>query len=137
AAAEGCAATVEPFALGEASDVVAAIGLEPGDAGALAALAALAPLVRDRATDRRPGPREVVARADLDALAATAREHGADIQWRTEPAALTEIGRLVGASDRIRVLCAATNAEVAGELRWSAEQAAQARDGITVSSVVG
>ena len=133
AAAEGRAATVEPFPRGEASDVVAAIrlGPPPGDP----ALAALAPLVRERVTDRRPGPRRVVAPADLAAIAAAAREHGADVQLITEAAALAEIGRLVGASDRIRVLCAETNAEVAGELRRTREQAARTRDGITVSSV--
>ncbi len=135
AAAEGRAATVEPFPRGEASDVVAAIALGPPEGAPLGALAALAPLVRDRATDRRPGPRRVVASADLAAIAAAAREHGADVQLSTDAAALAEIGRLVGASDRIRVLCAETNAEVAGELRRTREQAVRTRDGITLSSV--
>ncbi len=135
AAADGRAATVEPFPRGEASDVVAAIRLGPPEGAGLEALAALAPLVRERVTDRRPGPRRVVASADLAAIAAAAREHGADVQLTTEAAALAEIGRLVGASDRIRVLCAETNAEVAGELRRTPEHAARTRDGITVSSV--
>ena len=136
AAAEGYAATVEPFALGEASDVVAAISFACSDAASLQPLAALAALVRERATERRLGPRQTVARADLDAIAAAAREHGADIQLRTEPAALAEVGRIVGVADRIRVLCAETNAEVAGELRWTAQEAVRTRDGIMVSSVV-
>ena len=51
AAAEGCAATVEPFPLGDAPDVVAAMRLEARDAAALEPLAAL------RATRPRPAPR--------------------------------------------------------------------------------
>ncbi len=135
AASEGYAATVEPFPLGDASDVVAAIRLDVRAAAELESLAALAPLVRDRVTDRRSGPRRVADPADLGAIATAAREHGAGVQLCTDPAALAELGRLVGAGDRIRVLCPATNAELAGELRWTPEQAAQTRDGITVSSV--
>ena len=88
AAAEGAPRRSQPFPLGDACDVVAAIGLEPGDVAALEPLAALAPLVRERCTDRRPGRRRSSPRTDLDAIAAAAREHGADVQFRTEPAAL-------------------------------------------------
>lgn len=135
AAAGGSAAVVEAFPAHGRPDVVATLRLAGGEPATLATLAALAPLVALRRTDRRVAPRRSVAAEHLATLAAGAQIHGADVQWRTHAAALEELGRIIGVSDRVRMLCPATHAELASELRWTDEEAFARRDGVAVSTL--
>ncbi len=136
AAADGRAAEIELLPAGAPPAAVAALRFLSGlGRGAPGELAALAPFVARRSTDRRIAERRPIDAAGLAALAAAARTRGADLQLRDEPAALEEIGRIVGASDRIRLLCPATHAELAGELRLTRADARRTMDGITLSSL--
>lgn len=135
ASAAGLGSELEPFPFGEGSDVVAAIALERDGGRALAPLSELSPLVGRRCTDRRLGPRTRLAPERLRAMVATTRAAGAELQLATEPAGLAELGRIIGVSDRIRILCRVTHEELVSELRWSDAEAERTRDGVTVTSV--
>jgi hypothetical protein len=93
------------------------------------------PLLTERQTNRRLGPRVRLTDGDAAAIAAAAATHGARLQLVEDADALDEVGRIIGAADRVRLLCPATHQELVGELRWSRAETEQTRDGISVSSL--
>jgi hypothetical protein len=94
--------------------------------------AAIAQRVTNRRRPHVPSPLDV---ATIEALVAAAAERGGTAQVVRERAALDELGRLVGAADRLRMLSPRMHRELVGELRWSAAEAEKTRDGIDLASL--
>ncbi|KOX34202.1 hypothetical protein ADK67_04515 [Saccharothrix sp. NRRL B-16348] len=125
AAARGLAATVEPFPFG---DVVAAITTRPGAAEPDGLLTAL----RHRRTHRAQGERSPLAPDEIAALTAAAAHHGARLDLCLRPDDLAELGRIIGACDRIRFLNPHLHAELFGELRFGPDEAP---DGVAIDTL--
>jgi len=125
AAARGLATTVEPFPL---PDVAATITTEPGASPSDGFVAAL----QRRRTHRAPGTRSVLTGEEVAELCAAAEHHGARLDLCRRPDELDELGRIVGACDRIRFLNPRLHEELVGELRFDP---AEARDGITIATL--
>ncbi len=125
AAARGLAAAVEPFPFG---DVVAAITTRPDAPAADGLLVAL----RHRRTHRAPGTRSALTTDEVAALTAAAAHHGARLDLCRHPDELDELGRIVGACDRIRFLNPHLHRELFAELRFGPDEA---RDGIDVATL--
>jgi hypothetical protein len=105
-------------------------GAEPHDADPLGALIGL------RHTNRRLGERRRLSPEALGSIVAAARSiPGADMLTITDDAALDEVGRLIAAGDRLRLLHRRLNEEMMRELRWSWEEARATRDGIPVDTL--
>jgi len=60
---------------------------------------------------------------------------GASVQWITNEQDLSELGRLVGAGDRLRILNQRMHRELFSELRWSSIEAESKRDGIEIEAL--
>jgi hypothetical protein len=60
---------------------------------------------------------------------------GASVQWVTNEQDLNELGRLVGAGDRLRILNQRMHRELFSELRWNAAEAESKRDGIDIEAL--
>ncbi|WP_437587047.1 Rv1355c family protein [Sorangium sp. So ce1000] len=89
-----------------------------------------------RHTNRRPGPRTPLAEEHRAALrAAVESVPGARLQLLEAPAALDEIGALIGAGDRIRLLTRQTHADMMREVRWTEAEAEARRDGLFVGTL--
>ncbi len=95
----------------------------------------LAPLVLQRHTNRKLA-RDPLSPEQLADLSAAVRTiPGADLQILEGDAELAAIGGLVGACDRLRFLDPACNRQLISELRWTPEEAAAKRDGISLDSL--
>jgi molybdopterin/thiamine biosynthesis adenylyltransferase len=89
-----------------------------------------------RHTCRTIGPRRPLAPADRDALTAAVRSFPlADIQWVTEEPELAQVGELLGAADRLRILHPQCHREMFHEIRWTRHEAESTRDGIDVATL--
>lgn len=99
------------------------------------ALRALFPAVSRRVSNRRLGQRRPLEPERIARLVAAARSRGAGLSVRTDDAELEEVGRILGASDRLRMLCPPLHREMMGELRWTPEEARASRDGIDVATL--
>ncbi len=95
----------------------------------------LADRIEERATSRRVSRREAIPPDDLAALGDIARRAGAELRILTDPAALEELGEVLGWGDRFRLLSPMTHREMMGEVRWSAEEAAATRDGLDLATL--
>jgi nitroreductase len=139
AAARDLIAAVEPFPIPDAPDVVAAITVGP-DTNARGTgnpkQTALLRAVLRRRTHRRPGVRAALTSDEAAALTSAGAMHGARLDLCIRPDEMDEIGRILGACDRIRFLNPHLHRELIGELRLDRAGAEHRRDGITVSSLV-
>ena len=117
--------------------VIAIVELAAGGESAESAVAAAAllRLVTQRRTDRRIGPRVPLTDGDIARLNTSAADHGAHLELVTDADALTDLGHVIGAADRLRFLTPRLHREVVGELRWTDDQAQASRDGITLTSL--
>jgi hypothetical protein len=88
-----------------------------------------------RQTNRRLAPRQLLPPDDLAALREVARTAGADLLLADAPGDLRELGEVVGAAERLRLLHPAGHAEFVREVRWTREEAEQTRDGIDLDTV--
>jgi molybdopterin/thiamine biosynthesis adenylyltransferase/nitroreductase len=125
AAARGLSAAVEPF---PNADVAASIAIQPGAAISDEFMAAM----QRRRTHRALGTRSALTVDEIAELTAAAEHHGARIDLCTGDSELAELGRIVGACDRIRLLNPHLHEELVGELRFDS---ADAPDGITIASL--
>ncbi|MBP2326937.1 nitroreductase [Kibdelosporangium banguiense] len=126
ATARGLAVTVQPF---PRSDVVAEITTQPDASAPDSLFGAL----RERRTHRAPGTRSTLTAEEIAELTAPAKHHGAQLDLSLSPDELDELGGIVGACDRIRLLNPHLHEEAVGELRFG--PAPEARDGITLESL--
>lgn len=91
--------------------------------------------VRERVTNRKREARVPLDAAKGDALVAAAESRGASLTLVTEPAALEEIGALMGACDRICALHPAMFGEVMPGYRFTRAEVEQHRDGLDLASM--
>jgi molybdopterin/thiamine biosynthesis adenylyltransferase/GNAT superfamily N-acetyltransferase len=122
----GRGAPVATFGLTDAGDVAA----EPHWRDDLAAQ------IAQRHTDRTLRARQPFDPADRGSLTAAVRSIvGADVGWLTGDEALAQVGALIGAADRLRLLHPRCHRELFGELRWTRAEAESTRDGIDVATL--
>jgi len=96
----------------------------------------LAEQIPSRHTNRRLGSSRPLPEGTLGSLTTAARSiAGAQVQWLTGAAEIAQIGQLMGAIDRLRILDPGGHQEMFAELRWSAEEAQSTGDGIEVDSL--
>ncbi|WP_437935364.1 Rv1355c family protein [Sorangium sp. So ce341] len=134
---EGLSVRLSPFPLG-GEDLAATFDFfdAPVSGAEDHAMDPLADAIGLRHTNRRPGARAALADEHRAALAAAVRSvPGADLQLLESDAALEEIGALIGAGDRVRLLARGTHADLMKEVRWTEAEAAARRDGIFVGSL--
>jgi hypothetical protein len=84
-----------------------------------------------RFSNRLPFPRHA-STALSEAVGSIA---GCDVQWIDDVVGLEEIGRIIGAGDRLRLLYPPTHGELFAELRWTPQEAARTADGIDVATL--
>jgi nitroreductase len=95
----------------------------------------LAAYISQRVTNRRLGPRVPLAPAHGQALCAAAESAGGRLQLLTTAGALDEIAGVLGATDRLRFLSKRLHSEMISELRWTAEEVEQTRDGVDLATL--
>jgi nitroreductase len=92
--------------------------------------------IERRQTQRSLSNERPVAAADIQRLSAAVESiPGAQVQWLTDPRTLHELGPLIGAGDRLRILHPVCHREMLSEIRWSAAQVEEQRDGIDVETL--
>ena len=91
-------------------------------------------LIGSRCTDRTVGAARALSSPQRRALEAAASTHGASLHLVDDRSRLAHFARMVGASDRVRLLNAILHREFADELRWT-ERGEAAADGIDVASL--
>jgi hypothetical protein len=133
AAHRGWRARAEPFPRPRDPSVVASIafearGAEEGDAALFARLA-------ERATDRRRGERKPLPAGAVTALLDAARTRGARLDLLTGEAELAELGKILGAGERLRFLCRELHRELMQTVRWTPDEAERTRDGVPLSAL--
>jgi hypothetical protein len=134
AAQRGVRLRTEPFPRPRDPTVAAALGFEPAE-GSLDEDARLFPHLAARATNRRLGRPSPLSSDAITALADAARVRGARLDLVTGRDELAELARIVGAGERIRHLTRELHREMVDELRWSADEARRAGDGIPVEAL--
>lgn len=130
--AEGLEAALQLFPLGETQELVASVachdrvvaGVEPHWRDDLA------PMIAVRHTNRRSARERLAPPVLADLVAAIRSIDGADVHILEGDAALTAVGELVGAADRLRFLDESCNRELLGEICWTTEEAERRRDGL-------
>lgn len=132
AASRGLGVEVTGPPHGSPEEVVACVGLTSSpEAGA----ADLFPAIGARATNRRLGRRQRLGEEPVRRLEAAALARDARLEVRDDPEVLAEVGQILGAGERIRVLCPALHREMMAELRWTPEDALRTRDGIDLATL--
>lgn len=133
ARAIGFLADVVPFPTGDGANPVSEIAFRPEPPqGDIANLAAAIPY---RMTSRLRGERAALASGDKEALASLAAASEAKILWITDPDKLAEAGVLLGKLNRIGYLNPESHLGIMKMLRWTAQEAEEARDGIPVNTM--
>jgi nitroreductase len=130
----GVQLVIESFPAAEDPTLAALLGLR-NSVASRSDFARLLPAVRTRATNRCLGDVAAPTAAEAAALSAAAAAHGSHLELLSERAALAEAAEVIGEADRIRFLCPGLHADAFAELRWSAEEARETRDGIDVATL--
>jgi hypothetical protein len=86
-----------------------------------------------RATHRAPGRRERLTLEDQAALHSAADEEGGRLELVSATEPLAELGRLIGACDRLRFLSRSFHEEAMREMRWTPAEALATRDGLDLA----
>jgi len=95
----------------------------------------LLPQVPRRITNRNLGPRQSLNEKALDALVQAASSRQTRLQLCTDPFELDELGAILGAGERFRLLTRTTHQEMFEEVRWTAGEVERTRDGIDVATL--
>ncbi|RSS61719.1 hypothetical protein EF918_31685 [Streptomyces sp. WAC06614] len=95
----------------------------------------LADWIGRRATNRRHGPARPLDAAHRQTLTDCAADSGALLQLITERTELTELGEVIGAGDRLRMLNPRLHREMMAELRWTPDEVRDTRDGIDLATL--
>ncbi|MFI0166446.1 Rv1355c family protein [Streptomyces sp. NPDC017095] len=91
--------------------------------------------IEHRTTNRSPGPARPLLESHAAALTDCATESGARLHLVTDRDQLDEMGRVLGAGDRLRMLSPHLHRDMMNELRWDPEEARRTRDGIDVATL--
>ncbi|MDG4860525.1 Rv1355c family protein [Streptomyces sp. T-3] len=132
ARAAGLSCRAHPFPRPGDPSLVCALTFRPDED---APRPSLADWIERRATNRRPGPDRPLSHTDAEALTRCARDDGAHLHLVTDRDQLDEVGRIIGAGDRLRMLSRQLHQEMMSELRWDGEQARRTRDGIDIDTL--
>jgi hypothetical protein len=100
-----------------------------------AAADALYPYLGQRCTCRKPYERQPIPAEYLEELAQAAHEREARVDWLQGDRQLKDLSRLIAGSDRIRLEYPGFHQEVYRQLRFSAQEAEQTRDGLDVRTL--
>ncbi len=92
-------------------------------------------LIPKRTTNRRRGARRPLDSHLVTALADAASDAGGRLQLVTDEERLMELGRLMGACDRISNMNQAVHREVNHGFRWTREEVERHRDGLDVATM--
>ncbi len=95
----------------------------------------LAPWVAPRATNRRLGRRVPLGHEEIVDLRSAVADPDVQLQMLTDPGALEEIGRILGAGDRLRLFDERLYREMMSEMRWSPEEARESADGVDIATL--
>ncbi|HEY0135355.1 MAG TPA: Rv1355c family protein [Nannocystis sp.] len=131
--AERLEVVLRTFPLGPSHDLVASFTLHdrPVPGAEPHTHDELAPMISVRHTNRKSARERLPADAIADMTAAVRSIAGAELQLLEDDGELASIGALVGTGDRLRFLDQACNHDLLSEVRWSAEEAGQRRDGLS------
>ena len=88
-----------------------------------------------RVTNRRLSKRSPLRDEDAARLKAIAADSGAELRLLTEHESLDAIGKVIGMSDRLRLMSPVMHREMMGELRWSRADALRTRDGLDLATL--
>ncbi|MGH4032034.1 Rv1355c family protein [Actinomycetota bacterium Odt1-20B] len=106
-----------------------------GSAGEDVPSVSLAEWIGRRTTNRALGSDAPLARRAAAALTRCADESGARLHLVTERGQLDELGRVLGAGDRLRMMSRPLHHDMMAELRWGDEAVLRTRDGIDVATL--
>lgn len=95
----------------------------------------LAAFVTERVTNRRWGERRAIGEGILERLRSAAAERGASVSFALSDDALSEVGAILGSTDRLRILHGRMHEDMMNEVRWTSEQAARSGDGLDLRSL--
>lgn len=97
----------------------------------------LSPAIFKRHTNRNASPKVSLAADTLNALQESAESIvGAKLQWQTNESEIHQIGKIIGACDRIRIFNDEGHVDFAQrEMRWTEEEAEQTKDGIFIKTL--
>ncbi|WP_437973864.1 Rv1355c family protein [Sorangium sp. So ce295] len=135
---EGLGVRVSPFPCEGDEDLAATFAFfgAPTPGAEDHAMDGLADAIGLRHTNRRPGQRAPLAEEHRAALRAAVESiPGARLGLLEAPAELDEIGALIGAGDRLRMLARQTHADMMREVRWTEAEAEARRDGLFVGTL--
>lgn len=130
----GLETEVRPFPGPDPSHVCDLVFSGPAD-GSAERLGRLAPWVAPRSTNRRLGRRVPLGRDETDTLRSAVGDPDVQLQMLTDPGALEEIGRILGAGDRLRLFDERLYREMMSEMRWNPEEARESGDGVDIATL--
>jgi len=128
--------TVAMFPAGESSGIAAAIRFKPTTAPIDILTADLARNLFNRHTNRNLGVRKKLP-ADFYKQMQNAIGQDSNVRmfYTDDDRELSEMGKIIAACDKIRILQEQGHEEFYSEIRWDSEQAIQHRDGVELASV--
>ncbi len=136
AAAIGLEDTVTLFPAGESSKIVAAIRFRPAAQTSDALAMSLAQNMYTRYTNRKLGARQKLADSFYSGMkAAIGEERGIKIFYTDDDQKLNELGKIIAACDKVRLLHEQGHEEFYSEIRWNKEHAMEHHDGIELAAV--
>ncbi|WP_129352014.1 Rv1355c family protein [Sorangium cellulosum] len=135
---EGLGVRVSPFPRAGDEDLAAVLEFFEAPVSGVEghAMDGLVGAIGQRHTNRRVSRRAELAEEQAAALLTAVRSiPGADLQLIRSAAALQEIGALLGAADRLRLLSERMHADLMKEIRWTEAEAEARRDGLFIGSL--
>lgn len=117
------------------TEVVAALHFVSNPAMRGSVEADLASEIPRRMTNRKVYGREELGESARRQLSKAAASRGVQLTLLEEQHDLDEIGSLVGAGDRLRMLASDLHAEMMAEVRWTREEAESTRDGLDLATL--
>jgi hypothetical protein len=129
------ATEISSFPEPDVPTLVATLRFRASPGAALSELAAPFEWLHLRCTNRYNGEPSSLSKTDRLAFVAAAERHGASLEILADRVAMTEVGGVVGAGDRLRLLNPALHRELMSELRWTQAEAAAQLDGVDVATL--
>lgn len=112
---------------------IAHLHLQPG--GARVPVDRLVASIPNRVTNRRIAVRRPLEEAHRRRMTAEAERCGARIHWVETPDELDEMAAILGRGERLRMLSRTLHGEMMHELRWTAREVEDTRDGIDIATL--
>jgi nitroreductase len=137
--AQGIEVSVRHFPLGDEAPLIAAFDfLPPGTSRPVEPHVCdeLVAVIPARHTNRKSGPRTLLPHDVITQIRQAAESvQGAAFFSVEHPNELLELGQIVGAADRIRLLHQPFYQEMMSEIRWTEEEEQHSRDGLGISTL--